>query len=534
MNLKDDFLYVIKKNKIIFIIGIIATVSEMALSFGIPYINKDIIDDGIISKNYTVLLYLCILLGVMHLAQYLSTMLGAYSFTKLSKEYTTKIYMSIIDRMMKKNYFFFINNSAGEIIQRISETWQLEEVFSIDFFQAFLSLISFFIAIIILIRISVKMVMLSLGISMVIFIVYYYGSDILERLLPIVLDRNIVLTSQLEEILHGILEIRTNNAQRLFEKNIYDTAEKKLKDNLKLAVYPSFFFNATTTISSLLLVAILFISGTDIINGTLTVGSYMMIASYVQMIINPTMQIGYLINTLKPVIIIVKRLNETFGKSELKDTYEVGIQSDDISILELTNVTFGYDNKYNIFENISFKMKRGEVLLLRGANGSGKTTLLNILCGEINDYQGDICTDISGVTCSNNVSFAHQRPYIFRKSIRDNIVLAREYDKKKYSELIEELNFKNYFDDDMLDDDYILEENGKNLSGGQTKLLSFARCMYQDKRIIILDEVASNMDANMRKNIKEYINRIRDNHFVILVEHSDLYDDIADICIDLK
>lgn len=526
---------IILKNKVLFVLGILTSISELGFSVLLPYINGKIIDDGILKKNIERLFYMCIVLCVLHLLQYVFTIFSSYVFTKISKEYTTHIYTKMIHNMLTKKHDFFVNQSSGEILQRISESWQLEDVFSVELFQAVLSLISFFVSLVLLINISVKMTLLALGAGMIIFILYYYGSQVLEKYLPKVLDINIKLTAQLEEVISGIFEIRVNQAQHLFTKEIDKEAKSKLKVNMKLAVFPSMYFNATTTLTSLLLVGILYLSGLDIIHGTLTVGTYFMITTYVQMVIAPTMQIGFIINTLKPVLIIANRLKENFSEEqEIDNCKEVLEKSEEINVLNVDSVDYAYVGMEPLFCNMNFNIKKGETALFRGSNGSGKSTLINLLCGEIVDYKGNIKLNSKNLDLRKYTSVTRQHPFIFNRNIKDNIILAQEYDNVRYEHLLQKLHFREYFDDHILNDDYMLEESGKNLSGGQTKLIAFARSIYCQKPVLILDEIISNMDCKMRNIIIEYLKEIKKDYIIIIVEHTDEYEEIVDSIIYME
>ena len=535
MNLKRDLLDIVKKNKVLFLGGILASVSELIFSLLIPYINGNIIDEGILKKKFKLLILMCIILAIMYILQYVFTMFSSYVFTKISKEYTTHIYTKMVHNIIVKKHSFFVNQNSGEILQRISEVWQLEDVFSVELLQAALSIVLFFVSLVLLVNISVKMTLLALGCGIVIFILYYYGSQLLEKYLPNVLDKNVTLTSKLEEIISGVFEIRVNQAQDLFTNEMEKEAKSKLQENMKLAVFPSMFFNATTTLTSLLLVGILYISGLDIIAGTLKVGNYFMITSYVQMLIAPTMQIGFLINTLKPVFVIADRLKENFSEeSTMMYCENIPEKVEDVKSLNVISVGYSYLKKEHVFHNMSFDVSKGEILLLKGANGSGKSTLINLLCGEIEDYIGDILLDSKRQVLRKYTTVARQQPFIFNKSIKDNIILAENYDNERYEELIQKLHFYEYFNDKILEDYYLVEENGKNLSGGQVKLIAFARCIYRQKPIIILDEIISNMDCNMRNIILDYLKEIKKKHIIIIIEHTDEYKDIADKIINMQ
>lgn len=121
-----------------------------------------------------------------------------------------------------------------------------------------------------------------------------------------------------------------------------------------------------------------------------------------------------------------------------------------------------------------------------------------------------------------------QRPYIFNMSIKDNIVLNQKYDFDKYNSVIEKLKMQRVFDNDMLYNDEEISEDGDSLSGGQIKILAFARALYGDYKIILLDEVSSNMDKISADILKDTLRLWKEDKIVIMIDHTDFYDEIAD------
>lgn len=288
------------------------------------------------------------------------------------------------------------------------------------------------------------------------------------------------------------------------------------------------FFNATATLTSVLLVGILYLSGIEIIAGTLTFGTYYLIVAYAQKVISPVLQTGSIVNSLKPVFILAKRIKKHFSLDEDDHNPTLISMPKEISSIKVKNITYRYPGtSQNILTNLSFEATKGDIVLLKGVNGSGKTTLLNILCGEIRQNHGFVLFDDGESDSQCYLSIVRQRSYIFSLTLQENIVLFEPFDKKRYNEILTTLQFDSYFDKDLVSGRTVIQENGNALSGGQIKIISFARCLYRKRPILILDEIFSNLDTNMRNLILNFFQTHREDYISILVEHTNEFDYLA-------
>lgn len=116
--------------------------------------------------------------------------------------------------------------------------------------------------------------------------------------------------------------------------------------------------------------------------------------------------------------------------------------------------------------------------------------------------------------------------------IMNNIILGEKLDINRYNEILLLLNFSEYFTKEQLETD--ITENGNSLSGGQIKLISLARALYRGSSVLIMDELCANLDKKAIDNIKALIIKLKETHILILVEHVDSLDHLADKVITLK
>lgn len=535
MEIKHTIINTVKKNKLIIIFGVFLAGISIATSLAIPFITQYAIDEGITNKNMKLLGIVSIGLIVLAIIGYISEISNIYIFSKISKEFINSIFGKLLRNLCVKKRDFFINHNSGEINQRINEAWDLEELFSSDFFSSLYSLPMLIVAIIVLINTSVQITIITL-IGVCLSIVFLGLSNAYIGLnMPEAANKKVSVSSKIQEIILGIFDIRANQASPKFISAAENAVKEKCSFSLGFTMKITKYMRASSLISSLLSIVLLYFCGMKIIDNSLTFGNYFLIVAYVEKITEPIMNLTGLIAQIKPLIVTSSRVEELFGVKD-DDLVEQDWNSNDkIKEFCLNNICFRYpDSNTNVLTNVSLKAELGDVVLIHGKNGSGKSTLLNIISGELKANYGYVTINSIKKDAFYDLSIAIQHPFIFNLSLSDNIILFEDKETKKYNNICNYLQFDKYFDSDLLNDEIEIQENGKSLSGGQIKLIALARCLYRNRTVIVFDEIISNLDNELRKIVIEYIKQNRNSHIFLLVEHTNEYDTLANKHINLQ
>jgi len=213
---------------------------------------------------------------------------------------------------------------------------------------------------------------------------------------------------------------------------------------------------------------------------------------------------------LKGVKEIITRLNKFSNYTE--ETFIGTIKPTLKNKISAKNLTFSYDGKKVVLNDVSLDIKKGSKIALVGKNGCGKTTLVKLLCGYYSDYQGEIKYDnneLIKLDYDKLIKLSatiHQNVYTFNESIYDNICLHNKYSKKELDKALEISGVSNL----KIPLDTMVAENGKNLSGGQKQRIAVARAIIQNKPMLVLDEGTSAIDMQTAYDIESRLLDIKD------------------------
>tara|TARA_X000000950_G_C13904274_1_gene656155 strand:- start:2014 stop:3708 length:1695 start_codon:yes stop_codon:yes gene_type:complete len=192
-----------------------------------------------------------------------------------------------------------------------------------------------------------------------------------------------------------------------------------------------------------------------------------------------------------------------------------------IKKIEVTNIHFSFNNK-TILKKTNLLLKRNNIYILKGKSGSGKTTFIDLLTGIIKPDYGKIKfidNNNKFINNFNNFSYISQTPNLFYGTVKYNLTLGKkEINSKFISHIIQELELDNQ---GTLNENFIISEDGKNISGGQRQKISIARSLVQDRDVLLYDEVTSGLDTESEKKVINVIEKYSKNKIIIFISHKD-------------
>lgn len=323
------------------------------------------------------------------------------------------------------------------------------------------------------------------------------------------------------------------------EKEFNELCTSMKRNSIRALTYSAVFFPILLVISYTAVAITLRVGGGMVLTGTISVATLYLFVSYTTQFFDPIMQIARILADLQQAQASAERilaLIET--KPEIYDTPEVIEKYGTIlepkkenweelnGDIEFKNVTFRYIPEETILDNFNLKIKKGTSVAIVGPTGAGKSTIVNLVCRFYEPTTGQILIDgrdykersISWL--HNNLGYVLQTPHLFNGTIRENIAYGHpEIPLEEVIKASKAVSAHSFIEKLEQGYDTVVGEGGAKLSVGERQLISFARAILANPRILILDEATSSIDTNTEALIQDAINTIMKGRTTFIVAH---------------
>ena len=330
------------------------------------------------------------------------------------------------------------------------------------------------------------------------------------------------LIGMLGQTLNGIKEIKTSNIKPSLNRK-YDGLRKmwanKYMEKRKYVIAHNVLLKFIMYLSK---IALYILSMYLLLNGKVTIGIIILLINYFDNIFTYSIKLVEDMSKVREYNISLERVYNLLDKNCTNSFGSINCGNINGHI-EFKNVSFAY-NGVSTIKNISFDAKPGEIKVITGKTGSGKTTIFNILLRLYKPSCGCVLIDSTKIeeykkdTYYKNVAVVNQESFLFNMSIKDNLKMACK-DEKKQIEICKKVGIHELIQSMPKGYDTILTENAANLSGGQKRLLSLAKTLLTDSKILLFDEVTSSLDIKTTNKIISILKELKDSHTVIIITH---------------
>ena len=535
----SNLLALLGERKVPFLISIVANIISTVLVVAIPWTSAVAIDDivkilndnTIIDKWAAVFSFLIkpvSLLGIIAVSIFALSYLQEYISAILGEEVAQSLRVKLSRKFTKLPMNFFDTNQVGDILSKLTtDIEKVAEVIGSSFTRFVYSFLIMILVIIMLFTINAKLTLLVLAILLVSIVVTYYVSKLTQKIFSQDVKSLSELSSLTEEALTGNLVVQAFNKQEDIITSIDESIEKqyvaaKTLEFTIFSIYPSIrFITQIAFVTSAVMSAIL------VINGHLTLGLAQAFLQYITQISEPVTTSAYIINSLQNALVSVERVYDILELPEEKEL------SEDTHLLDNTkgqivfeNVSFGYSKDKLLMKNVNFTAKAEQMVAIVGPTGAGKTTLINLLMRFYDVNGGRILfdgVDISKVTRKElraNFGMVLQDTWLFKGTIAENIAYGKPDATRE--EIIEAAKLAKC--DSFIRklpqgyDTVITSENGM-VSQGEQQLLTIARTILPNPKVMILDEATSSIDTKTEKDIQAVISQLMKGRTSFVIAH---------------
>ena len=538
-NYKDEkyinkLLYgLILNNKKIIVNCLLLTLMFCFLTIGYSVYLKVMIDK-VLNQDKYLLIVISLIFFIVILFRSLTNLFRNQMLSYFNMKVDISLFLNSFKRILLLPYNYYKNKTTGEIISRVNDLSYIKQIISQLLTTVFLDIVLLLFSLVCLYFINSKMFVISFFIAILYMIIIFIYPRFIKTKIYESQAEVAKVNSYLVESISGLETIKGLRCEKMVNDRLesyYTKAQATIFDYNIISNGVLFLKDLIFYVGVLL---INYVGCVDIMNGNFTVGSLLTFNTILGYFLNPLQNFIDLADDYVYVKGVFKRANGLYEVKldDLESKNGLRVEGD----ILFNNLDFSFNGKDQILKSIKIEFKAKEKILLLGNSGSGKSTLLKILYKYYDVSRGMVLVngiDINDFSISDirdDIIYVSQNETLYTGSIKDNILLNRDIDYKDFLDMCCYLEVDNIIKDNLLGYDFLLEENGANISGGERQRIILARALFKKGNIILIDEGLSQMDIDLERRVLKRIFSIFKDKMIIVVSHRfnnmDLYDKV--------
>lgn len=490
-----------------------------------PYVIMNIIDKGMVEKNFNQLTFYIVALIVLTIVGSVSDFIISYSTRYFSNNLAKDLRFDLFRSIQSKSFAFFDRSRVGQLVSRMtSDVDEIRGFF--DFNLRFLtsSILTFVLALATMVTLNIELTLVTLASLPVMLLVIFLFN---RKISPIFWDiRNKVgqLTATLQESLSGYKLVKAMATEDQ-EINRFDAVNRSLLlSNYQASKVRSIYLPFTGLIVSLIYALLIWYGGLLVINQKIMIGEVVAFATYMGMFVGPVRMLGFMYEGMKRALVAMRRLTDIMEANVVIPEKPNAIELPNLKgKVEFRNVSFSYKDEPTL-KDVSFVINPGEKVAVVGPIGSGKTTVLNLIPRFYDVTSGKVLIDDVDVRdlklsfLRRVVAVVPQETFLFPTTIRENIAFGKK--DASMEEIIAAAKAAQIHDTiEKFPNGYetLVGERGVTLSGGQRQRIAIARALLVNPRIVLLDDSTSSVDVETESAIQKALDKLLEGRTAVII-----------------
>lgn len=509
--------------------SVVAVLTFTMMQLTIPLIIRYAIDHGMSpGGNHSALVWsivaFTIAISINYAASYAQeTLVGG-----VAEDVLFDIRKAMFSHLQRVSLSFMDKTEVGRLMSRLQGDVNSMQEFLETSVLSVGDIVLLFGIVFVMLYLDFKLGLLTLSVLPVLFIVRLFWLPLARKSFMAAHETNSVANGALAEAIHGVRAVQSMDRQGVNFTLYDDKAHANLKTHLTAARYAQVMVPIVDSLTGVAMALVIVVGGARVLNQALDVGVLVAFLFYIQRFFDPIRSLTLQYSVMQRAMASGQRLTEVLDVPvDIKDAPDAKALSRDMDgSVEFKDVVFGYNPKHPVLKHVSFKVNPGETVALVGPTGSGKSSCMSLIHRFYDVQQGQVLVggddvrDLTQDLLGAQIAMVLQEPFLFTGTVFENIRYHKlEATREQVMEAAKAVGAHDFVMRLPNGYDSVLGERGGNLSLGQRQLLSFARALVADAKILVLDEATANIDSYTEMLIQKALVKLLENRTGLVIAH---------------
>tara|TARA_R100001369_G_scaffold3013_2_gene9841 strand:+ start:3592 stop:5451 length:1860 start_codon:yes stop_codon:yes gene_type:complete len=517
----------LKKHMWVLIVAIIFMSIEASTMGGLAKLMQPMFDQVFVAGDSGALLWVGLVLVGIFVLRAVSGVVQKVLLTRIKQKSAADMRIDLLDRMMVQDGAFHQEHPPGFLIQRVqSDVNAIGSVWQAVITGAGRDLIGLIVLLGVAISIDPVWALLAcIGLPLMVMPAALAQRFVRARSRE-ARDLGATLSTRLDEVFHGIVQIKLNALEKYQAKQYRDLTKTYIRTEVRASFGNSAIPGMIDIISGIGFMAVILYGGNEIIEGDKTIGQFMTFFTAMGFTFNPLRRLGAISGLWQTAAAALERLKELMDEPvHLKSPANPVPVPTTPPHIALEGVSLSY-GEAKVLDDLTLHAAAGETTALVGASGAGKSTIFNLLTRLIDPQEGSVT--IAGVPLADMdipdlrglFSVVTQEALLFDETLRENIVLGREnVTEKELQQALDAAHVTDFLPKLEHGLETRVGPRGSALSGGQRQRVVIARALLRNTPILLLDEATSALDAQSEKVVQQALDRLSQGRTTLVIAH---------------
>ena len=504
--------------------SLIAMAATLIRMVGPQLISRGI-DNGVLKSDYNYLLEQSFYYFLTLVALYFVASKALLSIGLVGELYVRRVREKLFRHLSSLDINYFEKNKTGVLVARMTSDMQSLNEFAREGASSIITaLLTIFGATIAVFLVDVRLALLSFLILPLLGIATKIFRNYADKAYWSVREWIGQVLSSLQEGISGVRIIQAYADETSQLDNFKKVNNEHFKANMQSAKNIAFYFPflEITRVTSIAIV--IWFAAQRIDQGTLTVGELVALLFYLNYFFDPLIMLSFNYDLLRSAGSSMKKVFSILDEEPvLSNTGSTTPDMDNNNVIEFDKVNFSYGRE-RVLHDVSFSINKGEKIAIVGETGAGKSTIAKLILrfylpneGDVNFY-GEPSRDVTQKWARKNIAYVPQESFLFRGSIKNNLVYSNPEDINLEQEL-QEIGVLDWFERYANGLDQEVGERGSNVSAGERQFIALLRAVLAKREIIVFDEATANLDIESENSILDATDRLLAYQTSIVIAH---------------